>query len=161
MSGYGPEESEEMMGRVISVMDSSEHFKDQAVLVLREVRGEALSLCLLKLSPTFLLVLCVLEFSLHYAGLLIKSFINGWTFSITGFVQRTVVLLWSSVWSILRLTLDSVTVCVCLSCCLSLQLSESDASTQLPLVCIAAVDLLLCLITRSAYLGEWVPLMML
>ena len=44
MSGYGPEESEEMMGRVISVMDSSEHFKDQAVLVLREVRGEALSL---------------------------------------------------------------------------------------------------------------------
>jgi len=37
---------------------------------------------------------------------------------------------------------------------ISVQLSESDSSVQLPLLCIAAVDLLLCLIMRSAYLGE-------
>jgi len=38
LSGHGQEESEELLGRVISVMDSFEHFKDQAVLVLQEVR---------------------------------------------------------------------------------------------------------------------------
>ncbi len=37
MSGYSSDESEEMVARVISVMDSPQHFKEQTVNVLEEV----------------------------------------------------------------------------------------------------------------------------
>ena len=37
VSGYGAEEAEEMVARVISVMDSPEHFEEQTVAILGEV----------------------------------------------------------------------------------------------------------------------------
>ena len=38
MSGYTADEAEEMVARVISVLDSPEHFKEQTMNILEEVR---------------------------------------------------------------------------------------------------------------------------
>lgn len=38
MSGYSADEAEEMVAKVISVLDSPEHFKEQTTNVLEEVR---------------------------------------------------------------------------------------------------------------------------
>lgn len=38
MSGYKGEESEEMVAKVISVVDSPQHFEEQAVVLLEQVK---------------------------------------------------------------------------------------------------------------------------
>ena len=37
MMGYAQDEAEEVIGRVLSVIDSTEHFLDQSIAVLNEV----------------------------------------------------------------------------------------------------------------------------